>query len=293
MNSNFDKREKHNGNADQKHSQSHDQQNPTSNQESKINTKRTHKHEDMSDAASNRKNYGGNRIVDGSFRLLGPLTPLEHWQIYRDVATIVFATVGLLLTLLILGVYWLQMGAMVRSNIAMKESVELGRRTAHFEQRPWLSFSFVPDVPLTDGKPFIQLIRVKNTGKTPAKQVNGRIVSRIFGKDEEVIFDYGHGTAIISPMILPDEFQDFPSVLLPKNIPSEGAPSPILMTLNIREQLGAGELYIVTFGRITYDDMFGGHHWVQFCAPGPNTVRQYKFHQKCIEYNDIDSNEVP
>jgi len=47
-------------------------------------------------------------------------------------------------------------------------------------------------------------------------------------------------------------------------------------------------LYV--FGRITYDDIFGKHHWVTYCLRLSDDRTQYQF---CEEHNDTDSIENP
>ena len=46
--------------------------------------------------------------------------------------------------------------------------------------------------------------------------------------------------------------------------------------------------YIALYGRMTYDDVFGHHHSVNFCSvrPLPETTDPHDARARCIEYNE-------
>ena len=93
--------------------------------------------------------------------------------------------------------------------------------------------------------------------------------------------------------LFPNEQQEPASALIPRVIP-KGVPAvPLLMNITIRRELLAGRAYILTYGKITFSDVFGGDHWITFCAASPRAAMQYSDAKECVEYNDTDSNEVP
>ena len=49
-----------------------------------------------------------------------------------------------------------------------------------------------------------------------------------------------------------------------------------------------GKSYVAIYGIITYDDVFGDHHWTKFCSwPAINGV----FHTyQCTQFNSVDAN---
>jgi hypothetical protein len=131
------------------------------------------------------------------------------------------------------------------------DSITLARKNTHFDQRAWLSVSFAE-----------QQLRFVNTGKTPARNVNGVAVATVLKAGEKPAFSYDQGkTDIHFGTLFPGEPREAPLAIKP------------------------GKSFIV-YGRIRYDDVFGGHHWLQFCAPGTGVP-------ECSDYNDVDNNETP
>jgi hypothetical protein len=54
-----------------------------------------------------------------------------------------------------------------------------------------------------------------------------------------------------------------------------------------------GDRAVIEFGKMTYDDVFGVHHWVNFCNVFPVPLRPEapKAMQKCVDYNQMDDNK--
>ncbi|MBI1956267.1 MAG: hypothetical protein HYS38_07715 [Acidobacteria bacterium] len=163
-------------------------------------------------------------------------------------------------------------------------------KQSRLDQRAWLSFSFASNVPLDDGKPFIQPIILTNTGKTPAKKVTGQIVSLLVRRDDIPNFSYAHGTKFPSGIGFPNAPIPFASFLIPSDLPKGAEMRPLIITLAIRQGLGTGQNFILTYGNITYEDVSGESHWLHFCRVGPQeTVVLYAGAKDCYEYNDVDT----
>ncbi|HVC89069.1 MAG TPA: hypothetical protein VND66_00480, partial [Acidobacteriaceae bacterium] len=60
-----------------------------------------------------------------------------------------------------------------------------------------------------------------------------------------------------------------------------------------QDQFDRGEIYLATYGKLTYKDFNGKEHWTQFCTlsvskkyPHPPPIEAS---HKCIDFDDVDS----
>ena len=96
-----------------------------------------------------------------------------------------------------------------------------------------------------------------------------------------------------SGFVAPNEPYEPLTRLTERNVPADKPAAPVKVTQELRDQLKIGDSYIVTYGEITYNDVFGKHHWIKFCAFGPRTAfTDTKFHKQCVDYNDDDT-QIP
>lgn len=66
---------------------------------------------------------------------------------------------------------------------------------------------------------------------------------------------------------------------------------PLKISERMFRALSKGTGYIMVYGTINYDSVFGAHHWIRFCqTSGPTTYAQPK---ECIDYNNVDNKEEP
>src|SRR5258705_11922534 len=66
---------------------------------------------------------------------------------------------------------------------------------------------------------------------------------------------------------------------------------PLKVSESMFRQLKAGTAYILVYGKLEYDSVFGAHHWITFCqSSGPTDFTHPK---ECVDYNDVDNNEEP
>jgi hypothetical protein len=59
----------------------------------------------------------------------------------------------------------------------------------------------------------------------------------------------------------------------------------------LRKDLETGQSYIVFYGEITYEDVFGKKHWTHFCTGSGAAMQELDTLKKCIAYNDVDHDE--
>ena len=173
---------------------------------------------------------------------------------------------------------------------AARDSVDLARKNAHFDQRAWLNVSY-GNYRYTIGQPFSTVLQVLDTGRTPARNVKGTVVVHLLKVGEKPAFTYDHGESVETGTMFPNVSQAVISWLIPTSIPWGQPVKPMLITGPIFQDLKSGKSYILVYGKLTYDSAFGANHFFQFCAT--SGAVQFAEPKECIEYNDVDNNEEP
>jgi len=153
---------------------------------------------------------------------------------------------------------------------------------AEISERAWLSVTVAPypNVHFEVGKPLDIRVTITNTGKTPALDVRSATYRTTINR------------------------RDSPSLTLPKPVYTDkdyamgGTVFPnshtfgdlvYLLTPEDVRRIDSMEVRIYVYGRIRYEDVFGSHHWVDFCTfllPGS----AFAIYRK---YNGIDRNSEP
>jgi len=157
------------------------------------------------------------------------------------------------------------------------------------DQRAWISVPSPVSYPL-DG-PFIPVsTQMTNTGKTPARIIEGDVIATVLNKGDDFSFDFspGHPHKRLYPVGV-----IFPGAPIPINLPLDKygpkGPTTIVPDDAFRQDLKNGKRFIVFYGRITYFDVFGAQHWTQFCSGSGDAILDNL--KKCISYNDVDHND--
>jgi hypothetical protein len=158
------------------------------------------------------------------------------------------------------------------------------------DERAWMAFEFTGEnLTVTLDKPFLVPTKLVNTGKTPAKDVEGEIVVGVFKKGEPLIFDYTPGNRNWHYEIKAGTI--FPTGSITESF--EGRRHGIdkseaeLITRPILDDIHFTRSFIIVHGIITYWDIFGTQHWTTYCryVTGPNFISD-----QCTRYNDTDAN---
>ena len=157
------------------------------------------------------------------------------------------------------------------------------------DQRAWVSVALPASFPLT-GTSIPVTTQITNSGKTPARAVEGDVVATVLNKGEEPAlgdFSVGHPHNRLYVGVV------FPGAPIPITIalihygPKKG--ETIVPDDALRQDIANGNRFILFYGRLTYHDVFGIQHWTQFCT-GSGSAMQDNL-KKCISYNDVDSNK--
>ena len=153
------------------------------------------------------------------------------------------------------------------------------------DQRAWVSV-VVPTSFSLEGTSIPASIQIANTGKTPAKRIEGDVVATVLKKGEEPCFDFStrhpHNKLYAGSI--------FPNAPINTTIAAVryGAQTPetVVPTPELRQQIANGESFIVFYGKITYVDVFGVSHSTTFCTGSGSAMGHVR---KCLSYNDVDN----
>jgi hypothetical protein len=157
------------------------------------------------------------------------------------------------------------------------------------DERAWVGVS-VPTVFPLNGTSIPAAAQLVNSGKTPARGVEGDIVATVISKgDQPTVGDFSighpHNRLYVGAI--------FPGAPIPMTIAvvhyGPQAAETIVPDETLRQDIANGNRSIIFYGRITYYDVFGVQHWTQFCT-GSGAAMQDSLKQ-CIGYNDVDSNK--
>jgi len=200
-----------------------------------------------------------------------------------------FAAVLIALGLLI--VNYQQQQSTERAAYAAKDSIDLARKNAHFEQRAWLAISYGKGpYHFTVGQPFAFPVQIVDTGKTPAKGVQGEMVTLFLNRTDRLRFNYDHGSSVEIGTMLPNESHDAPSWLIATKVAPREKIVALPMSKQMVDAIRSGDGYVVVYGHLSYRSVFGIEHWIHFCGL-INPMQVIISQKECTEYNDVDDNE--
>jgi hypothetical protein len=76
-----------------------------------------------------------------------------------------------------------------------------------------------------------------------------------------------------------------------QSIPNTTKAESRILSASEYQELLDGKAYVAFYGRISYFDIFGTFHWVNFCGFGSPSSKSIMVNtKKCVDYNDIDNN---
>ena len=153
------------------------------------------------------------------------------------------------------------------------------------DQRAWVSVVVPTSFPL-QGSSIPASIQIANTGKTPAKDVEGDVVATVLKKGEEPPFDFSTGHAhnkLYAGAIFPNA-----PITTTITVVRYGSQTPetVVPTPELRQQIANGESFIIFYGKITYIDVFGASHSTTFCTGSGSAMGDLR---KCLSYNGMDN----
>jgi hypothetical protein len=213
------------------------------------------------------------------------LSKKVHWTQHAMLVTQVALGLIGIAALIIYAGQWREMKKATR---ATQDSVTNADRNFRRDERAWIGFSFVPgNIPFTLGKPFLVPTLLINSGKTPAKDVQGNIVVGVFESGKPLDFSYTAGHAnyrIAAGTIFPNgSITESFQAIRHGSYKAEA----IILDKPLMDDILNSRSLVLVHGKITYSDIFGIEHWTTYCrvVSNPSLIPD-----DCTRYNDTDSN---
>jgi hypothetical protein len=145
--------------------------------------------------------------------------------------------------------------ALAQTLTQSKTALDASIANSQLDQRAWLGFGEM-QAPFEVGKQFLVHFSFMNNGKTPALNVSAKHEVRFIKVGESLQFTYKDVSGEPSRTII------LPNAGMKADFIANGGQitSPPMV-----EAIRANQMRIFLYGKATYDDVFGGHHWVTFC----------------------------
>jgi len=140
------------------------------------------------------------------------------------------------------------------------------------------------------GKPISVPLLINNTGRSPAREIDGNFATVILSKDQPLNFEYGHRSSwhVGVKALAPELPQPIDAMAIQDD-------QVIYDTKAIDDALVAGNSRVFTYGIVTYCDAFRKKHTTSLCTfTGPpgitaSTPAMRDAIYKCGHYTDTDS----
>lgn len=226
-------------------------------------------------------------------------TPRDNWRFVVEVITLIVLLAYAGITAFI----YLANNTSAKAALSAANTAD---STLRLTERAWIVVKLNPPFDFTkfpDKAPVTLNVTFLNTGKTPAWNVKGTIAANLMPTSYSPDFSYQTGSGeevTLGGTMSPDH--PIIMAITPKitrdnlTISSETGPVGEAATVseNLRINIRKNAWYLAINGRVTYDDIFGDHHWVQFCFPlGNDTTFGFtKANMDCTKYNDTDKPSV-
>src|ERR1035441_126815 len=170
-------------------------------------------------------------------------------------------------------------------------------------QRPWLKIKFLP-LKMAVNTSLCAPVTMLNTGKTPAKHIEGMMVVRNVPISDPIDFRHppiSDTATIQNPplgvfaiarigVIFPDDPVPFESCLMEAN--AKAIDTPMTWTDAMQSRFDLGSTYVDVHGEFNYDDASGRQHWTRFCfvTVGNGMATPLQIARSCIAYSNVDEN---
>lgn len=172
------------------------------------------------------------------------------------------------------------------SSARIAKSAETGvlasRDSIRLDQRAWMALETIEGKIVADQTLRVS-VRWTNSGKTPAVKTKGLISIRAFkaGVEPDMSFVNVEGlpsTGLVAPNQHFRQNTTFTDI-------RDGVRVLYKFSAAEIDAFKAGKMFMYAYGRVTYDDMFGCHHWVRYCWVYAATSDEWHI---CENGNDMD-----
>jgi hypothetical protein len=173
-----------------------------------------------------------------------------------------------------------------------EDSVTLARNSTHLDQRAWLTVNVLDNGDKKSRYPVD--LTVLNTGRTPAENIQIDVVIEVVPSGISPKFDYTvpHNVAFFGALF-PQHPQPITGLQICEKWIGTGKSriaQPRDLTLIEKLDLRERDSYLALYINATYDDVFGGRHWMHFCSALTIDAVSSKFidYRACTEYQRLD-----
>jgi hypothetical protein len=158
---------------------------------------------------------------------------------------------------------------------AARDSVIQAAASSNLDQRAWVGVYDISKPDLGIDKPFTTTVVIRNTGKTPAKDVTASFTITPGDPDAPDFTKLPESTThgVVQPN------GDNQIVLDATRKVNDKLPK------NLFDRINTGKTIMLVYGRVTYVDVFGYHHWAESCSFF--SLKQKAFAQ-CKAHDEID-----
>jgi hypothetical protein len=149
------------------------------------------------------------------------------------------------------------------------------------DERAWVAAIAISDAPRID-KPFDVVVRIRNTGKTFAKETGVVDAAEPLLQDQSPDFagELSRKPTSVTVLAPNGDFVSTIHVRLPDDKQTLSKPGLDAMIGELKSE----RMRLVIHGRITYKDIFDSPHWTTFCFNlGPSL-----HYESCEMHNDAD-----
>jgi len=174
---------------------------------------------------------------------------------------------------------------------AAQDSVKAIQRQMRQQERAWLTLSETGITIPEENRPIELYVRAIDTGKTPARNVHGHTMVKTveFNKEAALTFPNPHRIDNIGILQPGETMNAIATTIRPINSTMLLESRPLEQ--RERDELIAGDRYVVVYTKVTYDDIFRVHHWIKKCwwkVFSPKHLGVYA--DNCANYAEVDNN---
>lgn len=171
-----------------------------------------------------------------------------------------------------------------QSATAAENAVQSTRENMRLDQRAWVGIDSIQSIPRSPevGKPIQIIVKIRNTGKTPALGVVGTAVADPVAKNSQPNYSYEGMDHFRLGVMPPNATGTIP--IHPSKHPQTGIVLPL--SQGKFDEISNGRLQIFVHGRVEYKDIFQAPHWFTFCAR-LNVPFDERF-GACADHNETD-----
>jgi hypothetical protein len=167
--------------------------------------------------------------------------------------------------------------ALAASQTNFDKSIGSARDQLRLDQRAWLGVDAISGEPKEKARWEIT-VGIKNTGKTPAKEVSFLNSFVALDKGKKLTFDYSSVQGEASKAMLP------PGSVYGAHPPTPKSPLTDMDIKNLKEE----SITVYIYGKGTYSDVFSCRHWITYCS---HMLPDTKSWATCNEHNDTGDYE--